>query len=220
MEGWISLHRQISDNALWTCEKFSRGQAWVDLLLLANHKDSYFYHRGNRVDIKRGQVGWSQLSLSKRWKWSRSKVKKFIEDLEKEQQIEQQKASVLQLITIKNYDRYQEKEQQKDNRKTIEEQQNDTDNNVNNDNNGKLNKNIPPFEDFKSWGVKKLNELGKNPNNYIYALTAKYESWVENGWKDGNDNDIKRWRSKLTNTIPHLSENKTESSINKNGMAF
>ena len=42
MEGWIKLHRSISDNDLWTSEPFSRGQAFVDLILLASHKDSFF----------------------------------------------------------------------------------------------------------------------------------------------------------------------------------
>ena len=31
-------------------------------------------------------------------------------------------------------------------------------------------------------------------------------AWVENGWKDGNDKQIKNWKTKLTNTIPYLRE--------------
>jgi len=135
MEGWISLHRKISENPLWTCEPFSRGQAWVDLILLANHKDGYFYKRGVKIDLLKGQLAWSEVALSDRWSWSRSKVRKFLNDLEKEQQIEQQKTNVTQVITIKNYCFYQEKGQQKDSKRTAEEQQKDTYNNVNNDNN-------------------------------------------------------------------------------------
>ena len=111
-KGWIQLHRKLTDNPLWTCEKFTRGQAWVDLLLLANHCDNYFYKRGVKIDVKRGQVGISEVGLADRWKWSRSKVKKFINDLEKEQQIVQQKSNVTQIVTILNYDVYQTKEQQ------------------------------------------------------------------------------------------------------------
>jgi uncharacterized phage protein (TIGR02220 family) len=130
MEGWIKLHRAILDNDLWKSEPFSRGQAWVDLLLLANHKESFFYKRGNKVIVKRGQVGRSSVELSDRWKWSRTKINKFLKDLEKEQQIITHKSSVTQLLTIVNYDVYQEKEQQtgqqKNNRKTAEVQQKDT----------------------------------------------------------------------------------------------
>jgi hypothetical protein len=109
MEGWIKLHRSISDNDLWTSEPFSRGQAFVDLILLASHKDSFFYKRGVKVQVKRGQLAWSESSISERWKWSRNKVRKFLKDLEKEQQIEQQKSQVISVITITNYNKFQEK---------------------------------------------------------------------------------------------------------------
>lgn len=139
MEGWVSIHRQLSENPLWTCEPFSRGQAWVDLILLASHKKSYFYKRGVKIDVERGSLAWSEKALSERWKWSRSKVRKFLNDLEKEQQIVLQKSNVTQVVTVKNYDKYQQKEPQtvpqKDTKKTPKEPQKDTYNNVNNENN-------------------------------------------------------------------------------------
>jgi len=85
MEGWISIHRKIQDNPLWGAEPFTKGQAWVDLIILANHKDSFLLIRGIRVDLKRGQVGWSEPRLAKKWQWSRTKVRGFLKMLEKEQ---------------------------------------------------------------------------------------------------------------------------------------
>lgn len=82
MSGWVLLHRQIQNNPLWTAEKFSRGQAWVDLLLLANHKPGFYYLRDHKINLERGQIGWSFNNLAARWKWSRTKVKNFIKDLE------------------------------------------------------------------------------------------------------------------------------------------
>lgn len=119
-DGWIKIHRKLQEHPLWNGEKFSRGQAWVDLILLANHKDSFFYKRGVKIDVKRGQCARSAVELSSRWGWSRTKVMKFLKDLEKEQQIEQQKTNVTQLVTITNYDDYQKKEQQKSSRKAAE----------------------------------------------------------------------------------------------------
>ena len=113
MSGWIKLHRQLHSNTLWTSEKFSRGQAWVDLLLLANHEDGYFYVRDHKIVVKRGQVGWSENRLAERWQWSRNKVRKFIKDLEKEQQLLQHKTKSYSTLTIINYDEYQEKGQEK-----------------------------------------------------------------------------------------------------------
>ena len=38
-EGWIKLHRSIQDSWLWKKYPFSEGQAWIDLLMLANYED-------------------------------------------------------------------------------------------------------------------------------------------------------------------------------------
>ncbi|HEY9222333.1 MAG TPA: hypothetical protein VIO43_12245 [Lutibacter sp.] len=142
MEGWIKLHRQLLDSDLWKSEPFTRGQAWVDLLLLANHQESFFYKRGVKIIVKRGQLARSEVELSDRWKWSRTKVRKFLNDLKKEQQIEQQKTNVTQVVSIVNYELYQKKEQQtgqqKNSKRTAKEQQKNTyknDKNVNNDKN-------------------------------------------------------------------------------------
>lgn len=107
MNGWIKLDRQILSDNMWLSEPFTRGQAWVDLLLLANHAYGYFYKRGVKVEIKRGEVGVSEVGLSDRWKWSRNKVRRFLNDLETEHQIEQQKNNVTLIISILKYDAYQ-----------------------------------------------------------------------------------------------------------------
>lgn len=116
-EGWISLHRQLFDNELWTKEPFSRGQAWVDLLLLANHKEGSICKRGIKITVPRGCVGWSQRKLAERWRWSREKTTNFMRELKAERMIEiytktgpqtgPQNSNVTSLIAIVNYDRYQ-----------------------------------------------------------------------------------------------------------------
>jgi len=144
-EGWIKLHRQITDNSMWLSEPFTKAQAWVDLILIANHKPSYFFVRGNRIDVDRGQLAWSREKIATRWQWSRKKIDGFLKMLEKEQQITQQKSPIINKISISNYETYQEKEQQttlqKSNRRATEEQQKHTYNNVKNNKNEK-NKNI------------------------------------------------------------------------------
>jgi len=131
LQGWIKIHRQLQDNPLWTCESFTRGQAWIDLLLLASHKDTFFYKRGVKISLKRGQVGVSGKGLAERWGWSRTKVNKFLLELEKEHQIGQQKNNVTQIVTIVNYAKYQAnstpndtpERHQKDTFKNVKEQQ-------------------------------------------------------------------------------------------------
>ena len=51
-KGFISLHRELQDHWLWHSEKFTKAQAWVDLLMLANHKElSVIFIRGNHNQI-------------------------------------------------------------------------------------------------------------------------------------------------------------------------
>lgn len=107
MDGWIKLYRKITENPLYFSEAFTRLQAWIDLLIIANHDESYIYVRGNKVEIKRGQVGKAQDTLADRWKWSRGKVDRFLKELEKSGQIVRQKNSVMSLISIVNYEVYQ-----------------------------------------------------------------------------------------------------------------
>lgn len=111
-EGWIKLYRSSFENKLYFEEPFTRYQAWIDLLLLANHKDGYFMKRGTLVKVPRGTVGYSMKELAKRWKWSINKVSRYIEILESEtvNQVKSQKNNVTTLISIVNYERYQSNE--------------------------------------------------------------------------------------------------------------
>lgn len=109
--GWVSIYRRLFGSDLWLCEAFTRGQAWVDLIGLASHKDRVMLIRGIEISVKRGQVAWSKVNLAKRWKWSRGKLERFLKKLFLEHQITQepahQNSDVTTLITIINYDMYQ-----------------------------------------------------------------------------------------------------------------
>ncbi len=107
MKGWIKIHRCLLENPIYNCEPFDRTHAWIDLLLLANHKEGYFYKRGIRIDVKEGQVGYDIDSLGKRWKWSRGKVERFLKSLENDKNIVRQKSNVTTLISIVKYKEYQ-----------------------------------------------------------------------------------------------------------------
>lgn len=114
MEGWIKLYRQITENPLYFSEPFTRCHAWIDMLILANTKDGFFFKRGIRVEVIRGQIGYDIESLAKRWKWSRGKVERFFVMLEKDRQIIRQKSNITTLISICNYNVYQSSSNTKD----------------------------------------------------------------------------------------------------------
>ncbi|GAN34108.1 MAG: hypothetical protein DYG83_18320 [Candidatus Brocadia sp. AMX2] len=107
-KGWVRLHRKIDDNPLWFSEPFTRAQAWIDLFLNANHADGKIFIRGISVEVKRGQIAWSELTMAKRWQWSRNRVRNFLKYLKTEQQIEKSECGCLTtLITILNYEKHQ-----------------------------------------------------------------------------------------------------------------
>lgn len=77
--GWLKLWRKIKDDEMWLEEPFTKGQAWVDLLLLANAKNNGAY--------KSGFVYQSKRQLADRWKWGRTKVNSFLNHLERKKMI-------------------------------------------------------------------------------------------------------------------------------------
>lgn len=111
MTGWVSIHRSIQDNPIWLEERFTKGQAWVDLILMVNHEKNTTILGFKRVEINRGQTITSQVKLAKRWKWDRKTVRKFLSLLECEKMITQNVDRSVQqgktVITITNYDKYQ-----------------------------------------------------------------------------------------------------------------
>lgn len=161
MLGWITLHRQLADHDLWLAEPFTRGQAWVDLLMLANHKDGCIRVRGNKIPVARGQVGWSQKRLAERWKWSRTKVRNFLDELEnEEQQIVQHKNNTTSVITLVNFKKYQlertaentTERQQKDSRKTLTKNDKNDKNKKNTDNSNEPSGDRPKACPEEQWG--------------------------------------------------------------------
>ena len=103
----FSVSRELLKSDLWTSEPFTRGQAWVDLIGHARWKSGFARVKGVKIELLRGQLCWSEVKLAERWKWSRGKVRRFLKELEMEQQIVQVKSSVTSVISLVNYERYQ-----------------------------------------------------------------------------------------------------------------
>lgn len=107
---YFLINRLLLKSDRWLAEKFTRAQAWVDLIGLAQHTDSFFYVRGIKVEVKRGQLAYSQLTLKERWKWSRDKVRRFLACLESDGDIRQQNNNLTTIISIVKYDLWQGEE--------------------------------------------------------------------------------------------------------------
>lgn len=108
LEGWLKLYRSIQNHWLWEDKPFSRGQAFIELLLMANHKDNKILFNGELIEVKRGSRITSLRQLSEAWGWSTKKTKKFLELLEKDNMITVKSDNKKTLVTIENYGGYQE----------------------------------------------------------------------------------------------------------------
>jgi len=75
---------------------------------------------------------------------------------------------------------------------------------VNDTVNGKVNKQIPTYQEFKDYSLKNSKDID------LEKLELKYKSWVANNWNDGNNKPIKNWKSKILNTIPFLKLEKSK----------
>lgn len=106
-EGWVKLHRKLMDNDLWKEKPFSRGQAWVDLIMLASHKDKEFLFDSVYLPIYKGEIITSKRKLGTRWGWSNSKVDKFLFELEKVKMLSVKSDTKKSTLKITNYEQYQ-----------------------------------------------------------------------------------------------------------------
>ena len=113
---FITLARKLFNDPMWTQERFSYAQAWVDLLYWAYHSDGDFKWEGERYNLKRGQLCHTESFLEKRWQWSRGRVRRTLKKWEKSEQITvhrvihksvQGAVHCRKVISICNYDQYQ-----------------------------------------------------------------------------------------------------------------
>jgi len=132
-EGWIKLYRNILSHWAWEEKPFSRGQAWIDLILFANHAPRKISVDGHPVVVERGENYTSELFLSTRWGWSRKKVHQFLDRLVMDEMLAVKRHSKGTVLNIVNYNVWQDdsttEEHQKNIKSTSEEHQKHTNKN-------------------------------------------------------------------------------------------
>ena len=106
--GFIKIDRQLFDHWIWTDEPFSKGQAWIDLIGLANYKVRKTTYKGQVVICERGTVNRSISFLARRWRWSRDKTRNFLTLLESDNMIRLKATTNQTTITIVNYGKFQD----------------------------------------------------------------------------------------------------------------
>jgi len=203
MSGWIKVHRKVQDHWIFKEQReFSRFEAWLDILLCANHSEQKVIIQGTVYIVKQGESLHSLETWSKRWNWSKSKVKRFFDTLTKELMIVTTNETKTTRVTICNYASYQVERNADDTPTKRTRNADETQTKPNkNEENEKNENNIPTLDEFVAYGIQQLPDVNTE------ALRLKYSSWVESNWivtVGGKTRPIKNWKSTLNNTLPYL----------------
>lgn len=183
--GWISIHRKIQQSDIWLDkEPFDKRSAWIDLIMMANHEDKQILFNGKFIEVKRGEKITSLKQLSDRWRWSRSKVKRFLNLLESGSMIELKTKQRYTSYKVVNYNVYQNEDISKRNEvETNLKQSRDegetkanTNNNINNYNN--VNNNNCVGQSELNLDDPKLAELIKLYQDCGFGLISPYSAKV------------------------------------------
>ena len=140
IDGWIRLHRSIQSHWLWKDKPFSYGQAWMDLLMMVNHKEGKVLMDATLVTVPAGAVITSEKILSERWGWGRTKTRTFLKLLESDSMIVKKSTNKRTEINVVNWGKFQNQQTadvlQTNRSRTAAEHQPNT-----NNNNKRMNKN-------------------------------------------------------------------------------
>lgn len=183
-QGWISIHRQLQKHWIWKDKPFSKGQAWIDLIMLANYEDKKIPYKGEVITCERGTVNLSISVLAERWGWGREKTRKFLRLLEADKMVTVNATRHRTTITIENYTFYNNKPSTKP---TTNRQQIDITNNINNNNIGRFTP--PTVKEVAAYCEERGNNI--SPEAFIDYYSSK-------GWMVGK-NKMKDWKAAVRN---------------------
>lgn len=107
---FFKLARQITESAIWDDgTPFDKAHAWIDLLMYVNWADAERPIRGEIIKVKRGSQFTSDKFLANRWHWSRNRVRRFLDTLERAGMVTVHRTSIGTYINVVNYSKFQDK---------------------------------------------------------------------------------------------------------------
>lgn len=125
--GWIKVHRKMLQNpVVWKDSDYVA--VWLYLLLNATHKEYPVLFKGKKIMLQPGQLITGRYAITSSTGVESNKVYRILNFFESEQQIAKQRSSKNSLITLLNWDIYQNDEKQNEKQmqnkcKTVEHKQ-------------------------------------------------------------------------------------------------
>lgn len=184
--GYILIHRKITE---WQWYKDSNTKSlFIDLLLDANYEDSKIGFE----TIKRGQVLTSLKRIRERTGLTYQQIRTSLDKLQKSQEINKQTTNRYSIITIKNYDDYQNinkqitnKQQTNNNIKEYKEEQEYKEKDISKDISKKKVFLKPTIGEIEAYCIDRSNNV--NPEKFFNFYESK-------GWYVGK-NKMKDWKA-------------------------
>lgn len=105
--GWVKVYRSVTDSWIWNDKPYSKGQAWIDILLMVNHEERNIGIGNQIITVKKGSFVTSMLKLSDRWGWSKQKVNRFLKQLESDSKVILNMNRKWTTVTLVNWGSYQ-----------------------------------------------------------------------------------------------------------------
>lgn len=157
MSGWIKLHREIKDKAIFDNEKLLKTFIWC--LLKATHAEHEQLIGRQKVPLKPGQFVTGRNKAGAELNMPPSTAWEYLKILESNKSINIKSNNKFSVVSVENWGLYQSEDEKSDNKpnnkSTTNRQQIDTNKNVKNDKNDKKNK----YAEFVSMTEDEYNKL-------------------------------------------------------------
>ena len=175
LNGFIQVHRKLQESSFY--KDSEAVHLWIHLLFKARFSEGKYWVKDEEIMLEKGQFVTGRKALSAETGINESKIQRLLKRFQRCHMIEQQTNSVSRLVSIVNYELYQEGKQQANNKRTTSEQQVNNPRTLNNKDNkeSKDNKdietqtNIWDSESFSEWDYKtaewyNLKSIQNHPN--------------------------------------------------------
>ena len=203
MDGWLKLYRSILDSAVFQDAEILKVWIWLLCNVAFEQHDTICY--GKVIHLKPGQIATGRKKIAQCTDLSENKVYRALTALKSLGNIEIKATNKYSIITVANWDKYQEEngkrtssEQQTNSKTTTEEHQSNSKTTQHkNGKNGKKEKNIYICSFFQSVWDEYPKKLGKNKVTKAAmeqleeagedAVMAAVRRYVEKIKRDGTD---------------------------------
>jgi DNA-binding transcriptional regulator YhcF (GntR family) len=202
MSGYVKINRAVLEH--WIFKDAWKFRCWIDLISLANYTEQKIEISGILFTCKRGESLRSLETLAKRWGCDKSKVRRFLKLLEKDNMIVLKNELKTTRITICKYDDYQSDEnadatqtKRKRNANATQTDPNNKDKKDNKEKKVEFQQRITPFveqygramcnEFYQYWTETTKDNKLRWEKETAFDVSRRLSNWQRNGLKFKSD---------------------------------